>query len=59
MKLIAKVTLVTKSGETGPGGEIDIKDKDEAERLIAHGFAEVPAAKPADAAKASDEAHQS
>lgn len=48
MKLIAKVTLVTKSGEAAPGSVVDIKDADEAARLIALGFAEDPAAQPAD-----------
>ncbi|MCK2086788.1 hypothetical protein MXC99_01090 [Thauera aromatica] len=39
MKLIAKVTLVTGAGDIPPGGEIDVKDKAEAESLIARGFA--------------------
>lgn len=39
MKLIAKVTLTTPAGDIPPGGELDIKDKTEAEGLIARGFA--------------------
>jgi len=39
MKLIAKVTLVTGAGDIPPGDEIDVKDKAEAESLIARGFA--------------------
>lgn len=46
MKLIAKVTLVTRAGEIQPGDEIEIKDKAEAACLIERGFAESPAAKP-------------
>jgi hypothetical protein len=45
MKLIAKVTLVTRAGEIQPGDEIEIKDKAEAARLIERGFAEAPAVK--------------
>ena len=45
MKLIAKVTLVTRAGEIQPGDEIEIKDKNEAARLIERGFAEALAAK--------------
>lgn len=45
MKLIAKVTLVTRAGEIRPGDEIEIKDKVEAARLIELGFAEAPAVK--------------
>lgn len=45
MKLIAKVTLVTRAGEIQPGNEIEIKDKAEAARLIERGFAESHAAK--------------
>lgn len=40
MKLIAKVTLVTAAESIPPGGELDVKDKAEAEALIARGFAE-------------------
>lgn len=47
MKLIAKVTLVTKAGEAAPGSVVDIKDAAEAARLIALGFAEDPAAQAA------------
>ena len=39
MKLIAQVTLTTPAGDIPPGGELDIKDKNEAESLIARGFA--------------------
>ena len=39
MKLVALVTLVTASGETPPGGELEIKDKSDAESLIERGFA--------------------
>lgn len=39
MKLIAQVTLTTPAGDIPPGGELDIKDKTEAESLIARGFA--------------------
>lgn len=52
MKLIAQVTIVAeKNGkpvEIPPGGEFDIKEKDEAESLVARGFAVKPekAAKP-------------
>lgn len=59
MKLIAKVTLVTKTGEVAPGAEIDIKDKAEAESLIARGFAALPvpkaAAEPDAAADGTDQ----
>lgn len=44
MKLIARVTLVTKAGEIAPGGEVEIKDKAEAESLIERGFATLPPA---------------
>lgn len=61
MKLIAKVTLVTRAGEIQPGDEIEIKDKAEAARLIERGFAE-PADKADSAAQAAagqgDEAAQ-
>lgn len=50
MKLIAKITLVTKAGEAAPGSVVDIKDAAEAARLIERGFAEAPAAQPADEA---------
>lgn len=52
MKLIAQVTIVADKGgklvEVPPGGEFDIKDKDEAESLVTRGFAVKPekAAKP-------------
>lgn len=39
MKLIALVTLVTAGGEIPPGGELEIKDKSDAESLIDRGFA--------------------
>lgn len=39
MKLIAQVTLTTPTGDIAPGGELDIKDKTEAESLISRGFA--------------------
>lgn len=42
MKLIAKVTLVTPDGEVPPGGEVEIKNKVEAESLIDRGFASLP-----------------
>lgn len=59
MKLIAKTLLVTKAGDVRPGEEIDIKDKAEAERLIAIGAVEKPravgkAAAPASAAAGSE-----
>lgn len=43
MKLIAKVTLVTPDGSIPPGGEIEVKDKSEAEALVIRGFAVAPA----------------
>lgn len=46
MKLIAQVTIVADKGgklvEVPPGGEFDIKEKDEAESLVARGFAVKP-----------------
>lgn len=53
MKLIAKTLLVTKAGDVRPGEEIDIKDKAEAERLIAIGAVEKPRAVGKAAAPAS------
>ncbi|WP_157659077.1 hypothetical protein [Thauera butanivorans] len=53
MKLIAKVTLGTAAGDIPPGGEIDIKDKAEAEALVARGFAV-----PVRPAAADDKAEQ-
>lgn len=57
MKLIAKVTLVTPGGSIPPGGEIEVKDKAEAEALVTRGFAEAPTprSKPAPAAEAPAE----
>lgn len=46
MKLIAQVTIVTDKGgkavEVPPGEAFDIKDADEAESLVARGFAVKP-----------------
>ncbi|WP_199797602.1 hypothetical protein [Pseudazoarcus pumilus] len=59
MKLIAKVTIVTGAGEVAPGGDFEIKDKAEAESLIARGLAAEPvksAAKAEAEAKAKAEA---
>lgn len=57
MDLIARVTIVTRTGketkEVPPGGTFSVKDKAEAESLIARGFAH---AQPADQAKADAEA---
>lgn len=56
MKLIATVTLVTKAGhEVAPGSVVEVKDADEAQRLITLGFADVPAPAPAAADKPEGE----
>jgi hypothetical protein len=47
MKLIALVTI--EPGSVPPGGVIDIKDKAEAESLVARGLAALPPKAPAPA----------
>lgn len=39
MKLTARVTLITPDGQVPPGEVVDIRDKAEAQCLIARGFA--------------------
>lgn len=45
MKLITKVSTKHQGKLVAPGGEIEIKDKAEAQSLIERGFAVLPAAK--------------
>ena len=53
MKLIATITLVTKTGhEVVPGSVVEVKDAAEAARLVKLGFAE-PADKAEPAAQAA------
>lgn len=54
MKLIAQVTLTTPAGDIPPGGELEVKDKTEAESLIHRGFAKAAPVK--EKAKADAEA---
>jgi hypothetical protein len=43
MKLIALITIVTPEGEVPPGQPFEVDGKDEAESLVARGFAAKPA----------------
>jgi len=60
MDLIARVTIVTKTGketkEVPPGGTFSVKDKAEAESLVARGLAQLPAVDADAEAKAKAEA---
>ncbi len=46
MKLITKISTKHQGKLVAPGGEIEIKDKAEAQSLIDRGFAVGPASKP-------------
>lgn len=59
MKLIANCTLHTKAGVVAPGGDVDIKDKAEIERLLAIGAVRLPTSPVQTSAPVADSADPS